>query len=323
MEKTIEKLKGHTYLSKTGKEVKNPKIDYKQVVEAYTYLIKSLNGKVSQRVLRLAFTDKAKAFTQILLDDGFISKVKECNIINIRFENGSSKYVSTPITFASDNKVSKKTIKNNKYISALFNKIQTKPEYTKLTNIIKDTLSRTTLDGKHLGGELKYNKGRYYGAHTTMPKETRKRILIDGEKTHSYDIKSAIFQLLSKNKIKGITPLAMTTGFYEEMKEKYNLSKKEVLKQVFNHPAQQNVLLDEIPFFSSIKRFKYKYGYKFAYKIYQECEIHIMNDIYQYLSTMEIDFLPMHDSVIFKQSDKERVLDLISSITTIEFKLEY
>ena len=256
METIIDKLQNHTYLSKKGTPIKNPRINKEQVVEAYSYLINELKGKVSQRLLRLSFTDKAKDFTQILLDFGYITEIRKSNTINIQFENGSSQYVSTPTIFSTKHKVSKKTISENRYITNLYNKIKTKPEYEYLTSVIKDTLSRTTLDGEQIGTDIKYNKGRYYAPYTIMSKSNRKRLLIDGEKTSSYDIKSSIIQLLSKNSIEGIIPMTLTEDFYKDMKEEYNLSKREVLKQVFCHQSVQDVRLNRIPFFSSLRDFK-------------------------------------------------------------------
>jgi hypothetical protein len=332
METIIDKLQNHTYLNKKGTPIKSPRINKEQVVEAYSYLINVLKGKVSQRLLRLAFTDKAKDFTQILVDFGHITKVRESNTISIRFEDGTSKYVSTPMMFSTEHKVSKKVISENRYITSLYKKIKVKEEYSQLTGFIEETLSKTTLDGEQIGTDafgvlppcsITFTKGRYYGPHSMMSKNTRKRLKIDGEKTHSYDIKHSIFQLLSKNNVQGIIPISLSSDFYKNMEEQYGLNKGELLKQVFCHQAQQDVRLDTIPFFSSLRDFKRQNGYKFVHYVYQLCETKLMTEIYQMLRMNEVDFLPMHDSVIFKQSDRLKVEDIIQQCTTIEFKLEY
>lgn len=324
MEKTIERLKGHTYLNKKGEPIKNPRIKYEEVLEAYSYLITILKGKVSQRILRLAFTDKSKDFTNILLDTGYIKKLRESNTISIKFEDGTSKYVSTTNVFSNTKEIKK--VKENKYIDSLYKKIKVKEEYQWLTEKIEDTLSRTTLDGKQIGTEIQFNKGRYYGPHSIMSKEIRKRLRIDNEETHSLDIRFSIFQLLSKNNIEGIKPISNITlnnDFYKRMERDFGLDKEELLKQVFCHQSQQVKELDIVPFFSSLRDFKIKYGYKFVHYVYQLCETKLMTEIYQLLRMNSIDFLPMHDSVIFKVKDTDRVLDIVNQITRIEFKLEY
>jgi hypothetical protein len=48
-----------------------------------------------------------------------------------------------------------------------------------------------------------------------------------------------------------------------------------------------------------------------------------MTDIYQMLRMNSIEFLPMHDSVIFKESDLDRVLQIVDMTTDIQFKVEY
>jgi len=324
MEKTIEKLKGHTYLSKKGEPIKNPRINYKQVLETYSYLITKMKGKVSQRVLRLAFTDKTKDFTNVLLEDGFITKVRDSTTIRINFEDGTNKYVSTPAMFELNKKVKMSCdVLENRYINSLYRKIKTKEEYQWLSKQIEETLSRTTLDGESIGTDIKYKKGRYYGPHSTMPKETRKRLEIDGEETKSYDIRHSIFQLLSKNTIEGIMPMWTDKDFYRKMYKDFGLTKEELLKQVFCHQSQQTKSLDTIPFFSSLRDFKINNGYKMVHYIYQLCETKLMTDIYQMLRMNKIDFLPMHDSVIFKKSDLGRVLEIVDMTTDIQFKVEY
>ena len=330
MEKTIEKLKGHTYLSKTGEPIKSPRINYEQVLETYSYLITKMKGKVSQRVLRLAFTDKAKDFTNVLLDDGFIKLKKQSSTIKIKFEDGSKQYVSTPNIFEIDRTISdtkmSNTIQENRYLNSLYNKIKTKEEYQWLTEVIEDTLSRTTLDGESIGTDIKYKRGRYYGPYSQMSKNDRRRLKIGGEKTKSLDIKFSIFQLLSKNKIEGISrnyDIDLYDDFYGAMKNDFGLDKEELLKQVFCHQRQQLRDMDISNFWYSLRTFKEKYGYKMVHYIYQLCETKLMTDIYQMLRMNSIEFLPMHDSVIFKESDLDRVLQIVDMTTDIQFKVEY
>jgi hypothetical protein len=101
------------------------------------------------------------------------------------------------------------------------------------------------------------------------------------------------------------------------------MSKSEILSQVFCDVWQQDTRLDVIPFFKSLRGFKYKNGYKFVHYIYQICETRLMDEIYKSLALNKIDFLPMHDSLIFKLSDYGVVTDMVSEITKVEFKIEY
>lgn len=318
-----ENLEKHTYLNKQGNPIKNPRINSEQVLEAYSYLIEKSKGKLTTRILRLTFTDKAKDFTNILCQSGFIKQTKKSNTIKVTYGDGGSEYVSTPNQYTCSYNVSN-DITNNRYINTLYNKLESrKDEYGWLYDIIADTISRTTLDGKNINQEFKYKKGRYYASYTGENKDVRKRLKIDGKKTLSYDIKSSVFQLLSYNKVDGIEALNIKGDIYEVIGKEFNLSKEEILQQVFCDVWQQDKRLDIIPFFSTLRTFKYNHGYKMVHTIYQILETKLMNDIYTSLALNKIDFLPMHDSLIFKECDYSKVTEMVKSVTKVEFKIEY
>lgn len=317
--KTIEKLKNHTYLNKQGNPIKNPKINHEQVLEAYSYLIHLTKGSLSTRLLRLTFTDKAKTFTQILEDTGYIQLVKPTNTIKIKFEDGTTQYVSTPNKYSSIRTI--RNIEENRYIKSLWKKLDSrKDEYQWLLDSMSETLSKTTLDGESIGTDIKYKKGRYYGPHTNIKKEERKNLRIDGKRTLSYDIMSSVFQLLSINKIEGIEPI--TFEELDDIKLKLQITKCELIKQIFCNPYLQDVRLDKWPFFKSLKSFKYDNGHKMVYYLYQKCETTLMNNIYETLTLNKISYLPLHDCVIIKETDYGVMSDIIREITNVKFKIE-
>ena len=322
MLETIQKLKSHTYLDKKGNPIKKPRINYEQVLDAYTYIIQNGEGRVSKRLLRLAFTDKEKDFTEVLKETGYIKELKQSRKVKIELEGGRVEFISSPTVFSCDKReVSKE---DNRYIQSLLKKLdKRKGEFGWFLENIKDTLSRTTYEGKEVSTDVKYTKGRYYTDYTSLPKEQRMKLKIDGKKTTSLDIKSAVIQILSKNYVEGITPMVMTDTLYKDIEKETGLDKEGILKSIFCHPKQQPKELDIYPFFSSVKNFKYNNGYKFIHYVYQWLETRTMNSIYELLCMNGIDVLPMHDSIIIKEEDTERVMEFIKMVTSLTFKKEY
>lgn len=322
--KTLEQLKSHTYLDKNGNPIKNPRIQYKQVLEAYSFLINnSRDGKVSTRLLRLAFTDKANTFTKILLQTEYIKLKGLSRSIKISLTDSNDKWLRLSPQYTCSNEVT--DIKGNIYIERLIKKLKQPKnnKYQYILDAISDTLSRTTLNGESIDTNFTYKKGRYYGAWTTMSKETRKKLRIDNTKTLSYDIKSSVIQLLSYNKIDGIIPMDNISDFYGEIESKFGLKKEDIIRNIFCHPKQQDKKLDYYPFFLTLRGFKYEFGYKTVHTIYQMLETELMGRIYETLTLNNIDFLPMHDAFIFKQTDYSNVGILLAEITNVKFKLEY
>jgi hypothetical protein len=126
MNQPQKSLEQHTYLDKNGVKIKNPKINTSDILNAYTYLITKSKGKLTTRILRLTFTDKAKDFTKVLLDTNYITLIKKSNQIKISFPEGGFKYISTPNVYkCTDTKVD---IKNNRYIQSLYKKLENRKD---------------------------------------------------------------------------------------------------------------------------------------------------------------------------------------------------
>jgi hypothetical protein len=337
---TISQLKSFPYVNLKGETIKNPRIKADEVLQMFAWLLtKQESYSIDVRLLRAVFTDKASQFMSILKSSGAILELSPARHIVIGKENGGTEYYTIPAKYGTSFLQLEGNIEDNSYYKRFVDKVKNNKNFNKYQDIldildnVTNTLSSSTIDGESISTEIKYKKGRFYSNYTSFSKEKRQNIKIDNTSTISFDIKSSVIQLLTKNIIAGIEGQQELIDIinnggdvYEFFAKKVGKTrdevKKDVIKQIFMHPSQMSADYLNIEFFKSVQKFKYDNGYKTIYKIYSFLERKLMIDIYNSMIMNNIKFLPMHDAIIVKSTDKEKVNSIIKDTTSIIFTIE-
>lgn len=199
---------------------------------------------------------------------------------------------------------------------------------------INKTLSRTTVNGELITNNyLTISKSRIYSDFVQFKKETRKDIKIDNQKTISFDLRSSVIQLFSQTNLGGMGydhklffDFKNNPDFWLFISKKMNKTRDEV-KDLFMTALFGNYVPKEIfslypVFFFNLSVLKKKFGYLEASNLYFKLEKNVMGELMETLMLNRIDFLPVHDCLIVKESDYGFVREVFES-NNLKYSLEY
>jgi len=293
------------------------------------------NQFFSYRTMRQIFGSKKYEKTiSTLLENNDLKLIRASKVFEVEGLGGSRIVLRTKAKYATKSKVT--NINDNPYYQKLMlllenNKVSSKDSL--IISQIKKTIAVSTIDGKAIDMEyFKKKTHRYYSDYVGLPKETRKKIKIDGKKTISIDLKSSVIQLLSKSKLNGSFDNQLyfdylyNPDFWLFQSKKLGLTREETkelwVSSIFGFKQDSRLETLYPIFFQNIKNIKIKFGYKFVSKIYFALEEEIMTEIMTELAINNKYFLPVHDCIIVQENEYGFVSDIFKNYK-LKFSIEY
>jgi len=309
------------------------KIKQQQKEEFIQWNISINKGKLFSYSTLNKVLNKFESIRDQMIEDNKISLIRRNSFKIIK--NGDS-LLKTQFKAIYHTNIKIKDIKYNPYYLKL-NKLmelgKLRSDDTLIIKSIKKTLELSTINNQPIETKyLKYKGNRLYYDVTNLPKEERKKIKIDGNKTISFDLSASQLQLLGTMDFgygydhRLFFFINSSKDIWGDISKKMGIS-REKTKEMFIKSINGKFVYPEIrqifpQFFFNLDCFKKELGYKAVSELYFQIEKDIMSNIMSELTLNKINYLPIHDCLIVEEKNYEIVSNLFKR-NNLKYKIEY
>jgi len=309
------------------------KIKQQQKEEFIQWNISINKGKLFSYSTLNKVLNKFESIRDQMIEDNKISLIRRNSFKIIK--NGDS-LLKTQFKAIYHTNIKIKDIKYNPYYLKL-NKLmelgKLRSDDTLIIKSIKKTLELSTINDQPIETKyLKYKGNRLYYDVTNLPKEERKKIKIDGNKTISFDLSASQLQLLGTMDFgygydhRLFFFINSSKDIWGDISKKMGIS-REKTKEMFIKSINGKFVYPEIrqifpQFFFNLDCFKKELGYKAVSELYFQIEKDIMSNIMSELTLNKINYLPIHDCLIVEEKNYSFVSSLFQT-QNLKYKIEY